>query len=75
MRRQHRASNDLFMFLCEAAFSGSPGELRYIQDAPKKQMRQKKFTHVQADINGDGIADRTINSTVRNTLTVRDFNL
>jgi hypothetical protein len=68
MRSQHRASNDL-LFLCEAAFSGSPGELRYVQDAPRNG------THVQADINGDGIADRTINLTVRNTLTVRDFNL
>ncbi|WP_050532388.1 M10 family metallopeptidase C-terminal domain-containing protein [Pseudaestuariivita atlantica] len=54
-----------FDFVGDAAFSGTAGELRFEQ--------QGGITVVQADRDGDGVADMEIELTGTHTLTVDDF--
>jgi hypothetical protein len=61
--------NDAFKFIGQAAFSSTPGELRYKQDATND------FTYVRGDINGDGSADFSIKLEGVHDLSARDFHL
>jgi hypothetical protein len=47
------------------AFSGTAGELHYI--------RNREFTLVEGDINGDGVSDFQIELTGSHRLSVTDF--
>lgn len=57
-----------FTFLGTGAFSGTAGELRYEQAQPG-------LTLVEADVNGDMVADMTIRLFGNLTLQATDFDL
>lgn len=54
-----------FPFIGAAAFSGTEGELRYVQLGAN--------TYVQGDVNGDGVADLEIKLLGLHTLVAGDF--
>jgi serralysin len=58
-------ANDAFTFIGTAAFSNTPGELRWVlQPGPYL---------IQGDVNGDGIADLIIAVAPNQALTAADF--
>ena len=60
-------ANDAFDFIGNAAFSGTAGELRYFT------FSGGNFNIVEADVNGDGIADMQIFVNLTNFMTGTDF--
>jgi serralysin len=58
------SGNQAFTFIGNAAFSGAAGQLRTYSDSG--------FNYVAGDVNGDGVADFTIN-TMSSTTVVTDF--
>lgn len=54
-----------FLFVGTAAFSHTPGELRYTA--------RKKMTVIQGDVDGDGVSDFAIELTGRHALVADDF--
>lgn len=58
-------SDDAFTFLGDGAFTGSSGELRYEKDGP--------FTQIQADTDGDQVADYVILAFGRIDFIASDF--
>ena len=59
------SGNQAFNFIGNAAFSGAAGELRYMYDGTG--------TFVQADVDGDGVADMQIAFTGSVALAASDF--
>lgn len=65
------AGDQAFVWKATAAFSGTAGQLRYVQQNPAGTANDK--TIIQGDINGDRIADFHIELTGLKTLVAADF--
>ena len=63
------AGNQSFAFIGSAAFSGQPGQLRAIADSANRR------TWVEADLNGDRVADSRVQLAGLFSLTAGDFSL
>ncbi|RVU03514.1 hypothetical protein EOE18_15450 [Novosphingobium umbonatum] len=60
-------ADDAFTFIGTSAFTNTAGELRYVQSGGN--------TYIYADVNGDGVADLTIELLGSYTMTKSDFYL